>query len=92
MFKWSINAPFDWIMKDYNKWIPWLHFGGWHSTAKNTLTKIALAPWRVHNKSGHIISFNSANSEARLGHALSQTTLPININEVHSSTIQDTKI
>lgn len=83
ILKWSVVAPFDWILKEYNKWLPWLHLGGWHSTAKNTLGRLALAIWRIHDKSGHIISFNSANTEPRLGQVISQTTLPININEVH---------
>ena len=82
ILKWSINAPFNWILKGYGKWLPWLHLGGWHSTAKNTLGIIALAGWRVHNKTGHIIGFASANGEAPLGHVISQTTLPIMINEV----------
>ncbi|MGA8914892.1 MAG: hypothetical protein WB474_02770, partial [Nitrososphaeraceae archaeon] len=67
ILKWSINAPFNWILKGYGKWLPWLHLGGWHSTAKNTLGIIALAGWRVHNKTGHIIGFASANREAALG-------------------------
>lgn len=85
IFKWSIVAPFDWIMKTkYNKWLPWLHLGGWHSTAKNTLAKYALATWRLHNKS--VIGFSAANTEARLGYAISQSTMPININEVNNLT------
>ncbi len=83
MLKWSICAPFDWVMKEFDRWLQWIQLGGWYSVAKNKLAKIALAPWRLHNKRLHTISFNTANTEARLGRALSQSTFPININEVH---------
>ncbi len=83
MLKWSICAPFDWVMKEYDRWLQWIQLGGWYSVAKNKLAKIALAPWRLHNKRSHTISFNAANTEPRLGRALSQSTFPININEVH---------
>lgn len=82
ILKWSITAPFDWVMKTkYNKWLPWLHLGGWHQTGKNSLSKFGLGIWRLHNKS--VFGFGAANTEYRLGQVLSQSTMPININEVN---------
>jgi len=82
ILKWSINAPFDYIMKRDKRWIPWPHLNGFPSTAKSTLGDIALAVWGKHNDPKHRLSFKSINTEARLSQVISQTTLPIVINEV----------
>jgi hypothetical protein len=82
ILKWSINAPFDYLMKRNKRWIPWPHLNGFPSTAKSTLGDIALAVWGKHNDPKHRLSFKSINTEARLGQIISQTTLPIVINEV----------
>jgi hypothetical protein len=69
-------------MKRNKRWIPWPHLNGFPSTAKSTLGDIALAVWGKHNDPKHRLSFKSINTEARLGQIISQTTLPIVINEV----------
>ena len=69
-------------MKNNKRWIPWPHLNGFPSTAKSTLGDIALAVWGKHNDPKHRLSFKSINTEARLGQVISQTTLPIVINEV----------
>lgn len=81
VLKWSICSPFNWVMKQYHKWLHWQHFGGWYSTAKNTMGIWGLSLWRLQDKQGHVISFDSANTEYRLGQAVSQSTFPILINE-----------
>lgn len=81
--KWAIPAPFDYVMKKiYHRFIPWLQLCGYPSTAKNTVLRYALAVWRIQDKSQYNVPFTNANSEARLGYHISQTTLPVGINEV----------
>lgn len=83
ILKWGIVAPFNYVMKTkYNKFINWLLLCGHPSTAKTTLAKYALALWRIHDKNWAIVGFAAANSEARFGKHISQTTLPVVINEV----------
>ena len=59
-----------------------MHLNGWPSTAKSTLGDYCLAVWRKHGDPKHNLSFKSINSEARLGQVISQSTLPVVINEV----------
>ena len=84
LLKWSVNAPFDYIRKSYKKWLPYVHMYGIPSTAKSTRGEIALAVWKIHDSLSHVIPFTNINSEARLGRVISQTTLPILVNEVGS--------
>lgn len=83
ILKWGIVAPFNYVMKKrYNKFIIWLLLCGNPSTAKTTLAKYALAEWRIHDKNWAVVGFAAANTEARFGKHISQTTLPVVINEV----------
>ena len=82
IIKWSISAPFDYVMKSEKKWIPWPHLNGWPSTAKSTLGEYCLAVWGKHEDPKHNLSFKSINTEARFGQVISQSTLPVVINEV----------
>ena len=61
----------------------WLYPYGWTRTGKSQLGIIcALAPWRKHNDfTNHRIPFTKFDTEARIGHHISQDTFPIVVNE-----------
>ena len=80
--RWGIVAPFIFAYKQRGRWYRWLYLFGPSSTGKTTLASIALAVWGItlpntrFEKTGA-----SIDTIARLGHVLSQTTLPILVNE-----------
>ena len=80
--KWGLVAPFSFILKNYN-WMHWLYPYGWTRTGKSQLGVIcALASWRKHNDfTNHRIPFTKFDTEARIGHHISQNTFPIVVNE-----------
>jgi hypothetical protein len=83
ILKWSIIAPFDYILKQvHKKWIPWLCPYGWSNTGKSTLGDICCCIWNCYQDKDSILSFTAADTKARLGEALSKSTYPIVINEV----------
>ena len=83
ILKWSIIAPFDYILKQvHKKWIPWLYPYGWSNTGKSTLGDICCCIWNCYQDKDSVLSFTAADTKARLGEALSKSTYPIVINEV----------
>lgn len=84
LLKWSIVAPFDYILKQvHRKWIPWLYPYGWSNTGKTTLGDICCCIWNCYqNKDSTILPFTAVDTKARLGEVLSKSTYPIIINEV----------
>ncbi|HSF49621.1 MAG TPA: hypothetical protein VLA74_02575 [Nitrososphaeraceae archaeon] len=83
LLKWSIVAPFDYVLKQvHKKWIPWLYAYGWANTGKSTLGDICCCIWNRYQDKDSILPFTAADTKARLGEILSKSTYPIVINEV----------
>lgn len=83
LLKWSIIAPFDYILKQVHKeWIPWLHLYGWSNTGKSTLGDLCCCIWNRYDDKDSILSFTAADTKARFGEVLSKSTYPVVINEV----------
>ena len=83
LLKWSIVAPFNYVLKQvHKKWIPWLYPYGWSNTGKSTLGDICCCIWNRYEDKDSILSFTAVDTKARLGEALSKSTYPIVINEV----------
>ena len=84
MLKWSVMAPFDYVLKQiHKKWMNGYYPYGWSNTGKSTLgEKICLSIWNKYNDEDAIISFTAADTLPRLGEALSKSTYPVVINEV----------
>jgi hypothetical protein len=83
LLKWSIIAPFDYILKQVHKtWIPWLYLYGWSNTGKTTLGEICCCIWNRYDDNDSIIPFTAVDTKARFGEVLSKGTYPIVINEV----------
>ena len=84
--KWSIIAPFNYALKEYTKdshFLPWFHPYGWTRTGKTTIGgTIVNGIWHNSASRKYKIPFSSADSEAKLGFVLSQSTYPVTINEV----------
>jgi hypothetical protein len=81
--KWSIVAPFDYVLKQvHKKWIPWLYPYGWSNTGKTTLGEICCCIWNRYLDKDAIVPFTAVDTKARFGEALSKSTYPIIINEV----------
>lgn len=88
MLKWSIMAPFDYVLKQiHQKWMKWPYAFGWSNTGKSSLgEKICCCIHDRYNddkkRKESIIPFTAADTVARLGVSLSRSTYPIVINEV----------
>jgi hypothetical protein len=81
VIKWGAIAPFSYIYKGRGRWLNWLYLYGASNTGKTTMALIATVyMWGLreveHRKAGSFID-----SEARIGHVLSQSTFPVIINE-----------
>jgi hypothetical protein len=69
IIKWSIISPFSYILKQNNKWIPFLLLYGWSNAGKTTLGKIILSIWRKYTsktKDEYLLGFGSISSEAEI--------------------------
>jgi hypothetical protein len=83
LLKWSIVAPFDYVLKQIHKnWIPWLYLYGWSNTGKTTLGEICCCIWNRYYDKHSIVPFTAVDTKARFGEILSKSTYPIVINEV----------
>ena len=85
VIKWAVAAPFSYILKGNDNWMPWLQPYGITKSGKSTLGIIALAVWRKHknaDKKDHQLGFNNIDSVARFGNAISKSTYPVLVNEV----------
>jgi hypothetical protein len=84
VLKWTVIAPFNFVMKQKNKtWIPWLFLYGWSNTGKTTFGNISNCVWNNFNDPKHdAIPFTAVDTKAKLGEAISQSTFPLVINEV----------
>lgn len=78
--KWGIIAPFSFVFKQKDRWIPWLFLYGASHTGKTTLARVVLSLWGLdlgrYEKAG-----SSIDTIPRLGFVLSQSTFPVLINE-----------
>ena len=79
VIKWALVAPFNLILKRKDRWMKWLYLYGASKTGKTTLGEIALSIWGLDSK--YVKSGASIDTEARIGHVLSQSTFPTLINE-----------
>ena len=87
VIKWAIIAPFNYVLKQNNQWIPFMYLFGWSNAGKTTLGKIVLSIWRKYNskiRNEFLLGFGSINSEARFGKVVSRDTYPRVVNEVKS--------
>jgi hypothetical protein len=87
--KWAIAAPFSFILKGNDNWMPWIQPYGITKSGKSTVGIIALAVWRKHkntDKKDHRLGFNNIDSVARFGNAISKSTYPILVNEAGALT------
>jgi hypothetical protein len=83
LVKWSIIAPFDYVIKQvHKKWIPYLYPYGWSNTGKSTLGELCCCIWNRYLDKDSVLSFTGVDTKAKLGEALSKSTYPIVINEV----------
>ena len=83
ILKWSIIAPFDYVLKQvHKKWMQWLYPYGWSNTGKSTLGDMCCCILDRYHDKGSILSFTAVDTKARLVEALSKSTYPIVINEV----------
>jgi hypothetical protein len=83
LIKWSIVAPFNYILKQvHKKWMQWLYPYGWSNTGKSTIGDMSCCICNRYEDKDSILSFTAADTKARLGEALSRSTYPIVINEV----------
>jgi hypothetical protein len=89
VIKWTVCAPFSFILKGNDNWMPWLQPYGITRSGKSTLGIIALAIWRKHksaDKKDHQLEFNNIDSVARFGNAIGKSTYPVLVNEVGALT------
>jgi hypothetical protein len=85
VIKWFALAPFDYILKSVNRWLPNFHDHGWSSSGKTTEGQIGLAIWRLHTnelKKDYQLGFGNIDNPARLGFVISRSTYPKMISEV----------
>jgi len=81
--KWSIFAPFNFVMKQKNrKCIPWVYLYGFPNTGKSTLGDISKAIWSHYNDENFKIPYTNIDTVAKLGESVSKSTYPVTINEV----------
>lgn len=82
VLKWSIIAPFNFIMKQKNnKWIPWIFAFGFPKTGKTTLGDISCAIWGHYLDDSYKIPFTNIDTIAKFGEYLSKSTFPLLVNE-----------
>jgi hypothetical protein len=68
LLKWSIVAPFDYILKQvHKKWIPWLYLYGWSNTGKTTLGEVSCCIWNRYHEKDAILPFTGVDTKARFG-------------------------
>ena len=83
LLKWSIIAPFGYVLKQvHKKWIPYLYPYGWSNTGKSTLGELCCCIWNRYLDKDSILPFTAVDTKAKLGEALNKSTYPIVINEV----------
>jgi hypothetical protein len=81
---WGLMAPFDYVLKQYTDemiWIQWLGLSGSTQVGKSTHGRIACGLWGYYNSIRYNVQFTSVNRQATLGKKLSQSSLPLNIQE-----------
>lgn len=86
ILKWSIAAPFNYVMKQANRdsWMSWLYLYGFPRTGKTTLGYLESAIWGNRLDKDRILPFTNVDTNAKLGEALSKSTYPLLINETGS--------
>jgi hypothetical protein len=89
VIRFSTIAPFGYAKKCMDttgsNWLPNIDLWGFTRVGKNTLGRVSLAIWRKNGHKDelvHSIGFTKADTEARLGIAVSKTSYHINIHEI----------
>ena len=89
VIKWGTQSAFTYARKFinqvHNNWIPDLQAYGEPQTGKNTLSMYVLAIWRLHTSKylpAHRIGFAQADTKAKHGRTVSQTTYTVTMHEV----------
>jgi hypothetical protein len=89
VIRFSTIAPFGYAKKCMDatgsNWLPNIDLWGFTRVGKNTLGRISLATWRKNGHKDeliHSIGFTKADTEARLGIAVSKTSYQINVHEI----------
>ena len=89
VIRFSTIAPFGYAKKCMDttgsNWLPNIDLWGFTRVGKNTLGRISLAIWRKNGHKDeliHSIGFTKADTEARLGIAVSKTSYQINVHEI----------
>jgi hypothetical protein len=89
VIRFSTIAPFGYAKKCMDttgsNWLPNIDLWGFTRVGKNTLGRVSLAIWRKNghkDESIHSIGFTKADTEARLGIAVSKTSYQINVHEI----------
>lgn len=82
IFKWGLVAPFAFSRKQMGShWIPYLFLYGQPGSGKSRLGQMVLYMWGEPDDETNNLGGGSFDTEARIGGALSKTTLPIVVDE-----------
>ena len=88
VIRWGVMSSFSYARKFineiHNDWIPDLQAYGQSQTGKGTFSMYVLAIWRLHTKKylpAHRIGFAQADTKAKHGRVVSQTTYPVTVHE-----------
>ena len=85
ILKWSIVAPFDFVLKQKNNiHMPWLFLNGFPNTGKTTSSNLGNAIYDHYFNENYNIPFTNVDTPAKLGESLSKSTYPLVINEAGS--------
>ena len=81
VLKWGLMAPFNFLLKQSGKWMPWLLLHGKAGSGKTTIAEIVLYLWGEPLVGVNDLGGSSFNSEARMGEKLRGSTFPLVVNE-----------
>ncbi len=79
--KWGSISPFIYVWKLQNKMIPYAYLFGQPHSGKTTLAKVVISMWCEQLQGCNILEGTGIDTIARLGEKVSQSTLPIVVNE-----------
>ncbi|UTB32746.1 MAG: hypothetical protein NKF70_00205 [Methanobacterium sp. ERen5] len=80
VFKWGLIAPFIYSMKQQGSWVPWPFLYGKARSGKTTLGQMVLYMWGEPTQNNDLTG-SGFDTVARVGGKISQSTLPIVVNE-----------
>lgn len=90
VIKWFLAAPFSYCLKQLKKgYIQAIYLYGPSTTGKTTLCRVGASIWDAEK---YFTNGNSVSTPSRLADAISETTLPITINEAEKIIKEDSKV